>query len=140
MRAPPPAGGLSAWCWRSGLLVVGKSEFGVCGVVGGMMVIELLAGTMRRRRGRIAAVEDDMRQTYTVKHIRKGLTLLSSKDYPEVRNIPIAVISIPQMMCLLDEVKSVNDFHRIVSSLPHIDIGSFDFYMALDFQLQALYG
>ena len=25
----------------------------------------------------IAAVEDDMRQTYTVKHIRKGLTLLS---------------------------------------------------------------
>ncbi len=40
------------------------------------MVIELLAGTMRRGRGRIAAVEDDMRQTYTVKHIRKGLTLL----------------------------------------------------------------
>ena len=25
----------------------------------------------------IAAVEDDMRQTYTVKHIRKSLTLLS---------------------------------------------------------------
>ncbi len=25
----------------------------------------------------IAAVEDDVRQTYTVKHIRKGLTLLS---------------------------------------------------------------
>lgn len=25
-----------------------KSEFGVCGVVGGMMVIELLAGAMRR--------------------------------------------------------------------------------------------
>ena len=42
------------------------------------MAIELLAGTMRRGRGRIAAVEDDMRQTYTVKHIRKGLTLLSS--------------------------------------------------------------
>ena len=41
------------------------------------MVIELLAGTMRRGRGGIAAVEDDMRQTYTVKHIRKGLTLLS---------------------------------------------------------------
>ena len=56
---------------------MGKSEFGVCGVVGGMIVIELLAGTMRRRRGRNAAVEDDMRQTYTVKHIRKGLTLLS---------------------------------------------------------------
>jgi len=34
----------------------GKSEFGVCGVVGGMMVIELLAGTMRRGRGGIAAV------------------------------------------------------------------------------------
>ena len=54
-----------------------KSEFGVCGVVGGMMGIELLAGTMRRGRGGIVAVEDDMRQTYTVKHIRKGLTLLS---------------------------------------------------------------
>ena len=47
-----------------------KSEFGVCGVVGGMMAIELLADTMRRGRGRIAAVEDDMRQTYTVKHIQ----------------------------------------------------------------------
>ena len=45
-------------------------------MVGGMTVIELLAGTMRLDRGRIAAVED-MRQTYTVKHIRKGLTLLS---------------------------------------------------------------
>ena len=42
------------------------------------MLIELLAGTMRRGRGGIVAVEDDMRQTYTVKHIRKGLTLLSS--------------------------------------------------------------
>ena len=31
----------------------GKSEFGVCGVVGGMTVIELLAGTMRRGRGRL---------------------------------------------------------------------------------------
>ena len=50
-----------------------KSEFGVCGVVGGMMVNELLAGPMRRGRGGIVAVEDDMRQTYTVKHIRKGL-------------------------------------------------------------------
>ena len=55
----------------------GKSEFGVCGVVGGMLVIELLVGKMRLDRGGIAAVEDDMRQTYTVKHIRKGLTLLS---------------------------------------------------------------
>ena len=34
---------------------MGKSEFGVCGVVGGMMVIELLAGKMRLDRGRIAA-------------------------------------------------------------------------------------
>ena len=39
---------------------------GVCGVVGGMMVIELLAGKMRLDRGGIVAVEDDMRQTYTV--------------------------------------------------------------------------
>ena len=46
-------------------------------MVGGMLVIEMLAGAMRLDRGRIAAVEDDMRQTYTVKHIRKGLTLLS---------------------------------------------------------------
>ena len=30
--------------------MAGKSEFGVCGVVGGMMVIELLPGTMRRGR------------------------------------------------------------------------------------------
>ena len=36
-----------------------KSKFGVCGVVGGMMVIELLAGAMRRGRGGIAAVEDE---------------------------------------------------------------------------------
>ena len=41
------------------------------------MAIEMLAGTMRRGRGGIAVVEDDMRQTYTVRHIRKGLTLLS---------------------------------------------------------------
>ena len=59
------------------MLAAGKSDFGVCGVVGGMAVIGLLAGTMRRGRGGIAAGEDDMRQTYTVKHIRKGLTLLS---------------------------------------------------------------
>jgi len=38
------------------LVAVGKSEFGVCGVVGGMMVIELLAGKMRLVRGGIAAV------------------------------------------------------------------------------------
>lgn len=58
------------------MVAAGKSEFGVCGVVGGMMVNELLASTMRRGRGGIAAVED-MRQAYIVKHIRKGLTLLS---------------------------------------------------------------
>ena len=34
-----------------------KSEIGVCGVVGGMMAIELLAGTMRLERGGIAAGE-----------------------------------------------------------------------------------
>ena len=38
------------------LLAAGKSEFGLCGVVGGMTVIELLAGKMRLDRGRIAAV------------------------------------------------------------------------------------
>ena len=43
-----------------------------CGVVGGMIVIELLAGTMRRGRGGIAAVED-MRQAYIVKHTQKAL-------------------------------------------------------------------
>ena len=50
-----------------------KSDFELCGVVGGMTMIELLAGKMRLARGGIAAVEGDMRQTYTVKHIRKGL-------------------------------------------------------------------
>jgi len=72
MRTVEPPVGLSA---------LGKSEFGLCGVVGGKMVIELLAGTMRRGRGGIAAVED-MRQTYTVKHIRKGLTLLGYPRKP----------------------------------------------------------
>ena len=52
------------------MLAAGKREFGVCGVVGGMMVIELLAGKMRLDRGVIAAREDDMRQTYTVKLIQ----------------------------------------------------------------------
>ena len=33
-----------------------KSEIGVCGVVGGMMVIELLAGTMMLDRGRITPI------------------------------------------------------------------------------------
>ena len=34
------------------LAALGKTDFGLYGVVGGMMVIELLAGTMRRGRGR----------------------------------------------------------------------------------------
>lgn len=38
------------------LSAVGKSEGGLDGVVGGMMGIELLAGTMRLERGGIAAV------------------------------------------------------------------------------------
>ena len=63
------------------MLAAGKSEFGLYGVVGGMMVIELLAGTMRRGRVGIAAVEDDMSQTYTVKHIQKGLALLSDEFF-----------------------------------------------------------
>ena len=37
-----------------GVLVVGKSEFGVCGGVGGMTGIVMLANTMRLVRGRIA--------------------------------------------------------------------------------------
>ena len=39
------------------MLAAEKSEFGVCGVVGGMMVIELLAYTMRQDCGGIAAGE-----------------------------------------------------------------------------------
>ena len=36
-----------------------KSDFGLYGVVGGMMVSELLAGTMRLERGGIAASVSD---------------------------------------------------------------------------------
>ena len=36
-------------------MAVGKSEFGVCGVAGGMIVIELLAGAMRLDCGGIAS-------------------------------------------------------------------------------------
>ena len=57
------------------LAAVGKREFGMCGVVGGMTVIALLVYVMRRGCGGIAVVEDDLRQAYTVKHIRKALTL-----------------------------------------------------------------
>ena len=35
----------------------GKSEIGLCGVVGGMMAIERLGCALRRGGGRIAAVE-----------------------------------------------------------------------------------
>lgn len=38
------------------VLAAEKSEFGVCGVAGGMIAIELLAGKMRLDRGGIAAV------------------------------------------------------------------------------------
>ena len=38
------------------LMAVGKREFGLYGVIGGMTVIELFAYTMRSVRGRIAAV------------------------------------------------------------------------------------
>ena len=37
------------------LAALGKTDFGVCGVVVGMMVTELLAGTMRRGRVAFAA-------------------------------------------------------------------------------------
>ena len=45
--------GIAGGFWRA----MGKSEFGVCGVVGGMMVIELLAGKMRLDQGGMAAGE-----------------------------------------------------------------------------------
>ena len=51
-------------------------------MVGGKMVIELLAGTMRLDRVGIAAVEDDVRQTYTVSLLQKGLTLLRQRIEP----------------------------------------------------------
>ena len=57
------------------LAALGKSEFGLGSVVGGMIVVVLLPFAMRLSRGRIAAVED-MRQAYIVKHIRKSLTPL----------------------------------------------------------------
>lgn len=43
------------------LVAAEKSEFGMCGVVVGMMVIELLAGTMRRGRVVFAAGIDNDR-------------------------------------------------------------------------------
>ena len=47
------------------VLAAGKSEFVVCGVVGGMTVIALLVYVMRRGCGGIAAVED-MRRAYII--------------------------------------------------------------------------
>ena len=46
------------WVWAA----AGKSEFGVCGVVGGMAVIELLAGTMRRGRWVIERMRGNARR------------------------------------------------------------------------------
>ena len=40
-----------ARCWRCGRSSAEKSEFGVCGGVGGMMVIERMRGNARRRIG-----------------------------------------------------------------------------------------
>ena len=74
----------------------GKSEIGLCGVVGGMMVIELLAGKMRLVRGGIAA-EMNVRQTYTVKHIRKGLTLLNLCHSYCVRGVWYAKTSLAEL-------------------------------------------
>lgn len=37
------------------LAALGKTDFGLCGVVGGMMTIEMLAGAMRRGRVVFAA-------------------------------------------------------------------------------------
>ena len=50
-------------------LAAEKNEFGLGGVAGGMMVVVVVAFAMRLERGRIAAVMN-VRQTYTVKHIR----------------------------------------------------------------------
>ena len=41
------------------LAAVAKSDFGLCGMVGGMTVIALFAYTMRSVRGRIAAVGNE---------------------------------------------------------------------------------
>ena len=72
---------------------MGKSEFGVYGVVGGMTVIVMLVYTMRLlsisprlqtelRIGHYvgcgSAAVMSARQTYTVKHIRKGPALFDS--------------------------------------------------------------
>ena len=47
-------------CWW--VSAAEKSEFGLCCVVGGMMVIELLAGTMRRGRWVIERMRGNARR------------------------------------------------------------------------------
>ena len=44
------------------LAALGKTDFGVCGGVGGVMVIELLAGTMRRGRWVIERMRGNARR------------------------------------------------------------------------------
>ncbi len=48
-------------CWWV-LAAAEKSEFGLCGGVGGIMVIELLAGTMRRGRWMIERMRGNARR------------------------------------------------------------------------------
>jgi len=52
-----------ARCWRSGLAAFVKSDFGLYGVVGGMMVVVLMAFAMGQVRGGIAAGMN-VRQAY----------------------------------------------------------------------------
>ena len=58
--------------------------------------------------------------------------------YPKIKDVPIAVISIPQMICLLDEIKSPDEFYKLIGRLPRVEFGTFDFYMMLDQQLLML--
>ncbi len=67
------------------LAALGKTDFGLYGVVGGMMVIALLAFVMRFVRAELPRMylhhgvrpHGSPNQAYTVKHIQKGLTLLT---------------------------------------------------------------
>ncbi len=71
------------------LAALGKSGFGLCAVIGVMMAIELLAYTMIMFRDGIVTVMN-VRQTYTVKNIQKGLTLLNLRMGKDVKlyNMP----------------------------------------------------
>ena len=74
---------------------------------------------MGRGRGRIAVVEDDMRQTYTVKHIRKGLTLLSYDG--AIRFIdPIIGFKSPLLPRLEDALESEDVIPTLVNDLYHV--------------------